>query len=114
MTKEYIIVSRHKYFVDFAKEMLKKKGISNVQVLDTVTPEDLKGKIVVTSGLPISFLKNAEEVILLEIKLPRDVKERAKIIESLETGKIKYNDLDYSIEHVKVIDLKRDKKIKEF
>ena len=101
---DVIIVSRHKYFIDFVKEKLKKMfeinedELGKIRIVDTVMPKTIKGKFVITSGLPIHIMKHAKLVMLISIDFPRDPNERAKIIEGLEKGEINYDELKYSIE----------------
>ncbi len=80
-----LVVSRHPTFVSFVKERL---GLSDddVEVVATATPDMLRGKVVVTSSLPLPLMAEAEAVITVDLSLPRDPQERAQALKELESS----------------------------
>jgi len=101
MADRFLVVSRHKTFVEFIKKVLDLKD-DEIEVVETVTPEILKNRVVITSGLPIHMMALAKEVITVDLELPRDPEERAKALEELEKDYRNYKKYLKSISKYKV------------
>jgi len=81
--EKILVISRHPTFVEFIKKVLNLKD-AEIEVVATIKPEDIKGRKVITSGLPIHFMALAKGVITIDLELPRDPQERAKALEEIE------------------------------
>ncbi len=98
-----IIVSRHPSFfklLETVKEYLP-VDIEHAEVVEHIhNPTQIKGKIVITSGIPLSLMAMAKRVITVDLDFPRDPEERRAILEEIKKG-----NMDIYKDRIKAISL---------